>query len=350
MKTVLLAPTPPPRGGIAGWTERMLKTELKNGWQISVVDEKLLGKREVFGKNSKRNILNEIKRCFRIWNDLKEELKFDEVQVVQSCIPATTTAMMREFVCESITHRHKKKFIIHFRCTLPNMVKGKLAQIILLNFASKADGIFVLNQQSANFLEALGCKTSMEIIPNFIEDFKLQEKKIVRDTIKKLVYVGGVIPEKGCDIIISTAKMMPEKEFYLVGKNGMADIDAPPNVFFTDELDKNEVEKFLQDADVFLFVSRFYGEGFSNALAEAMAQGLPCIASDWAANRDMLEDKGGIILPVNTPEAVKEAIDLLEPRQKRISCGSWNVQKVLKCYTESIITSKYVDAYERICK
>ena len=40
MKVVLLAQTPPPHGGIAGWTERMLKARLKNGWEVVVVDEK----------------------------------------------------------------------------------------------------------------------------------------------------------------------------------------------------------------------------------------------------------------------------------------------------------------------
>ena len=39
MKTVLLAPTPPPAGGIAKWTMRMLNATLKNGWTVSVVDE-----------------------------------------------------------------------------------------------------------------------------------------------------------------------------------------------------------------------------------------------------------------------------------------------------------------------
>ena len=59
MKVILLAPTPPPAGGIAGWTARMLKAELKNGWTIRVVDEKVIGKRGVFGQSNKRNYVTE---------------------------------------------------------------------------------------------------------------------------------------------------------------------------------------------------------------------------------------------------------------------------------------------------
>ena len=41
MNVVLLAPTPPPYGGIAVWTDRMKKAKLKNGWKVKVVDEKI---------------------------------------------------------------------------------------------------------------------------------------------------------------------------------------------------------------------------------------------------------------------------------------------------------------------
>ena len=59
MKVVLLAPTPPPAGGIAGWTERMVKTTLKNDWGVVVVDEKQIGNRELFSSNKiKRNMWN----------------------------------------------------------------------------------------------------------------------------------------------------------------------------------------------------------------------------------------------------------------------------------------------------
>lgn len=348
MKVILLAPTPPPRGGIAGWTERMQHAKLKNGWEIAVVDEKLQGGREVFGEKAKRNIFSEIKRCFYIWRGLKKELKCEDAKVVQSCIPATTTAMLRENICALITRKHDRKFIIHFRCTLPNMVKGTAAGLVLRRFTSKADAIFVLNSQSKEFLEKSGCKAQIEIIPNFIENESIREKDFFREEIEKLVYVGGVIPEKGCDLIINAARLLPEIEFCLVGKNGMQGYEIPSNVILTGEVDKKAVEAYLQDADGFIFASRFYGEGFSNALAEAMAHGLPCIVTDWAANRDMIENKGGIVLNQSSPDELIKAIKELEASEKRSECGKWNVQKVLENYTEQIITSKYVDVYERL--
>ena len=70
MKVCLLAPTPPPIGGIAGWTVRMLEAELENDWSVVVVDEKLSGKRTGFGGRKKPVITDEVIRCCRIWWNL----------------------------------------------------------------------------------------------------------------------------------------------------------------------------------------------------------------------------------------------------------------------------------------
>ena len=52
----------------------------------------------------------------------------------------------------------------------------------------------------------------------------------------------------------------------------------------------------------------FPWRSFSNSLAEAMASGVPCIVSDWAANKDMIENKGGIVVPIHSPFDAVEAL------------------------------------------
>ena len=96
-KAVLLAPTPPPAGGIAQWTVRYLASPLKNGWQLELVDEKLIGGREAFGAGTKRSLLTEAKRCLRIWSGLHRALKDDAARLAHSCIPAEPGAMLRDY-------------------------------------------------------------------------------------------------------------------------------------------------------------------------------------------------------------------------------------------------------------
>lgn len=58
MKVVILGCTPPPVGGIAEWTMRMLNSQLKNGWEIILVDDKMIGGREAFGGGTKKELLH----------------------------------------------------------------------------------------------------------------------------------------------------------------------------------------------------------------------------------------------------------------------------------------------------
>lgn len=352
MKVVLLAPTPPPAGGIAGWTVRMMNAHLKDGWTVAVVDEKTIGSRQTFGKAGKRNLFDEIKRCFQIWGNLRRELRDPEAQVVHSCIPSVTFAMMREYVCACITHSKRRKFIIHFRCTVPNTTKGKMGHFMLRRLCNKSDMVFSLNRQTTDYLYQI-TKTQIVQIPNFIASEELMESHEVRDELKTVLYVGGLVEDKGVGDCLKIAAHFPEIEFRLAGKGDAvfeqyAREHQLNNVVFLGQLDRASVKEELMKADVFLFMTYFRGEGFSNALCEAMAAGLPCVVTDWAANADMVGDDGGVVVPVKDVDKAVEAIrSMLDPKTRRVMSES-NISKVQSKYLEPIVINQYVDGYNEL--
>lgn len=351
-KVVLLAPTPPPAGGIAGWTVRMMNATLKNDWGVVVVDEKVMGNRQVFGEGSKRNLLTEAKRCFRIWRDLKKALRDPEVKVVHSCIPSITSSMMREYICARIAKRRKKKFIVHYRCTVPNTTKGKLGHFMLKRLCNKSDLILTLNSQTDEFLRGI-TKTPYKLIPNFISAGELVESHVINPELKRVLYVGGVIETKGAYEILGLAKRFPQIEFRMVGKSEAAVEEYArengiTNAVFTGAKDREGVKAELAEADVFLFMTYFRGEGFSNALAEAMAAGLPCIATDWAANRDMIGTEGGAVVGVKDVDGAAAALESMMSAEVRAAQSRANIKKVSDCYVDSVVLDMYVDAYEEL--
>ena len=351
-KVVLLAPTPPPAGGIAGWTVRMMNATLKNNWEVAVVDEKVIGNRQVFGEGSRRNIFTEIKRCFRIWGGLKNTLRDPETKVVHSCIPSITSSMMREYVCACIAKRRKKKFIVHFRCTVPNTTKGRLGLFMLKRLCNKSDLILTLNSQTDEFLSGI-TKTPYKMIPNFISSGELVESHMIDPEIKRVLYVGGVVETKGAYDMLEVARRFPNIEFRLVGSTEAAVVEYARsngivNAVFTGPKNREEVKAELSCADVFLFMTYFRGEGFSNALAEAMAAGLPCIATDWAANRDMIGEDGGFIVGVKDVDGAEKALKAMMSADVRAAQSKANLKKVAENYIDSVVLNMYVDAYESL--
>lgn len=349
---VLLAPTPPPIGGIAQWTVRMMNATLKHGWKVEVVDEKIVGKREVFGDKVKHNIKDEAIRCFNIWNGLRKCLKRQDTLIVHSCIPANTMPVIRECICAVITKLKHRKFIVHFRCTVPNMVTSSLNRIAVKMLCNLSDCVMVLNHQSKDYIKTLS-KTSVKIIPNFVETNELQHSHVINKDVKRVLYVGGVIEAKGCIDLIEVAKAFPDIEFRFVGNPEAIVKKAASkvkNVVLLGEKDRAGVNEELENADIFAFLSYFKGEGFSNALAEAMAEGLPCLVTDWAANKDMIEDQGGEVVPIRSPQEAANAIKKMLPMEVRQQQSEFNRNKIKTAYASDIVLDQYVDCYESLLR
>ncbi len=90
---------------------------------------------------------------------------------------------------------------------------------------------------------------------------------------------------------------------------------------------RTDVHELLGMADLFLFPSR--REGLSVSLMEAMASGLPCVASRIRGNVDLIEDgKGGYLCPPEDEDAFAAAVTRLLADDHRAEMGRWNREKI----------------------
>ena len=79
-----------------------------------------------------------------------------------------------------------------------------------------------------------------------------------------------------------------------------------------------------------------------------MARGLPVITTDVGANKDMLEDNGGVIVPVNDSDAIDVAIQQMSDKNLRKQMSRFNVEKVERNYTIDIVMQRLTDLYKSI--
>lgn len=100
---------------------------------------------------------------------------------------------------------------------------------------------------------------------------------------------------------------------------------------------REDVREILNSADVFVFPS--YREGLAVSIMEAMAAGLPVLASNIRGNSDLIDsDKGGFLFNPNDSAELSSFIsELKNNKGKRISFSKYNKEKVKKYELDNVL-------------
>lgn len=339
MKVLLLSPLPPPAGGIATWTEKYCESMNSKGHSVSLVNTTIVGRRAA-GASGKR-LIDELVRAVRIIKNTYRVLCKEDVDCVHINSSCSAFGLLRDLLCSLMAK--KRPVLLHCHCNVEDQVgQSRLGKRLFVLLAKKADCVLVLNERSLHYVQKLGC-TKAKILPNFIDLDAITPARTTRENISKILFVGHIRKEKGLFELLEAAVALPEITFELVGPvyENLDGNSIPRNVHLLGMQPKMAMPSFLIDADVFLFPS--YSEGFSMALLEAMAAGLPAIATDVGANRDMLEDQGGVLIPTKDAQAIVAAVKKLQSRPVRVSMAAWNQEKVKATYTVDRVVRQLLD-------
>jgi len=324
------------KGGIAVFTDIFLDNSAKAGLDCDLLNIALHRART---KTGKRNFLDEYRRTRRIASDLKTKLKKNKYDVAYINTSCGTFGIARDyFIANAIKRKQPQcKIVVQFHCDVATQCFRRIAKFYLKRMARVCDNLFALNQASDRFLRETCGKASI-IVPNFIEEsFVRTVPKSVSETIRKALFVGSVQAQKGVYEIIELANRFPLIDFVLLGNvcESFAKIAIPDNVRMFGVKKREEIMQALDEADVFIFPT--HSEGFSVALLECMARGVPSVTTDVGANLKMLENQGGRVVPVRDVDQMEQALREIMPKEVREKMSRWSVEKVKNNYTAAAV-------------
>ncbi|WP_164743472.1 glycosyltransferase family 4 protein [Microbacterium sulfonylureivorans] len=154
----------------------------------------------------------------------------------------------------------------------------------------------------------------------------------------RIMFVGRVVPEKGPDVLLRAAAALAREdvEIVIVGSQGFDSAAAlsayeqelrtlaasvAGGVSFEPFVDRSALPALLQSADIFIASSR-WAEPSGLTIGEAMATGLPVIASDIGGIPGVLGE-AGILVKADDDRALGEAIAaLLDDDGRRARIGA----------------------------
>lgn len=109
------------------------------------------------------------------------------------------------------------------------------------------------------------------------------------------------------------------------------------------------VADYLKVSDLFIHSSK--GEGCSNAILEAMAAGLPIIASDTGGTSEIVLSENGMLFPYKEVGALKNALfELLRDERKRKQMGKFSSAQIEEKFSVKAMMENYVGIIRNISK
>lgn len=167
-------------------------------------------------------------------------------------------------------------------------------------------------------------------------------KKNYSYAIKSLKYLKAICPPEIWKRLVYIIVGKDVKE----NQNLVDELGLKNKVILSDPIFNDMLADCYRTSDLFLNPSLI--EGFALVNLEAMAAGLPIIATNVPGNRDAINDKVGYLVDVNFPQQMADKIlSLLKDRNMK-NLLSQNAAIESQNYTWQKVVDKYVDLYKLI--
>ena len=216
---------------------------------------------------------------------------------------------------------------------------------------SAATVVTAVSQFTAKLVKKeLGYRGNVQVIYNGVDINTFFPKQKKETELTKVLFSGNLTRRKGVDLLPLIADKLNAniKILYTTGLRTKKTLPAHPNLKNIGAISYSYMPKVYQDADILLFPT--VREGFGLAAAEAMACGLPVVASNCSAIPELIDNgKGGFLCPVGDVNAFAEKINLLAGSPKiRREMGEYNRWKVEKYFTVRQMVKKYEELFEEV--
>jgi glycosyltransferase involved in cell wall biosynthesis len=221
----------------------------------------------------------------------------------------------------------------------------------------KASAIVANSQGLKNRALKFMPSAKIDIIPNGVDTECFRPAQTTSESQKlRLITVGRLSVTKRVEILIEAIDILNRQSkvrFKIVGggqllqklKQIVTENNLDNIVELTGRIDSEEMPQIYRQNDVFISASKM--EGMSNAMLEAMASGLPIIATRCEGVDELIDENGLVIENANAEEIAKAIKKLIDDPQLRNQMSE-AARKQAEKFTWGQIADQYLKIYERI--
>lgn len=358
LKVAMVAPVPPPYGGIGNWV-LLLDEYVKNRNDIRFVHINTAPvSRGLDGRSLWDRVATQGFIMFRLRKELEKAIKGKQVDVVH-ITTSGQMAIIRDIAMLKTAKKYGIPSIYHIHFgRIPEIASNNSREWKLIHKAMKiSDQVIAIDHKTEKAIHDFAPEVNVCYIPNPFDMDKASD--IQKDGLRKVViFIGWVVKTKGIEELLQAWERVhtrfndwilkivgPYSEDYLTYLKAKY---SQAQIVFEGEKKHDDALNMLSQASIFTLPS--YTEGFPNAVLEAMAFEKPIIATDVGAIPDMLQGCGMVIQKENVDALENALVKLLEDEELRESLGKAAKQKIEQEYSLERVFNKYMDIWRKKVK
>lgn len=358
---------PPVIGGIEVWTKEIAQGLAKKGCAVFVLTGRVV---DVPNKEEREN-LKVARTSFFVLKNLSHSPIFYTLFLWPILFWQSYFLIKKEkidilfcsgFLSGLLGHCLKRVLGLPFIITVQSQQKKLFWKKFVY---SRADYCVASSQDIANYFKKIGVKR-IEILPNGIdltrfqnqdrqkarEELGLQENDFAIMTVARLEKVKGIeYLIKALHILVSNYQLPTiNYQLIIVGDGSerrmlekmVASLGIQERVKFLGAVDNSRVPYYLSAGDCFCLPS--LQEGFGIVVLEAMAAGLPVIASKVGGLLDIVQDnENGLLVEPGNSQAISQAIEKIRDNSELARQLTNKAKQDLAKYDWSAICQKVLD-------
>lgn len=235
------------------------------------------------------------------------------------------------------------------------------AQKLYRQTLKRVDHLFAVTTEAAEYYGRSISSKKLSVVPAGIDVTKYTQVASHKHNQQIVLAVCYLIKRKGIDLLLEAwAKIVrfhPKARLWIIGngpeeqnlKQQAQSLGVANKVRFWGFIDNKKVGKYYAEAGIFTSPTR--AEPFGQTLLEAMAAGLPIVASATGGINDIVTKEVGIKFPVNNVNRLAAALDKLlrEPNTVK-NMSKEATTRVKKVYDWSVIMKVYEQKWAELLK
>jgi len=231
---------------------------------------------------------------------------------------------------------------IHYKTDLRYFTKKALELASVVTSVSEFTADLVRDE--------LGYSGEIRVIYNGVDEVQFSPIKKINSKKIKVLFSGNLTRRKGADMLPLIAKQLdPGIEiFYTKGLRTKNSLPYLSNLVNIGAIPFSEMPQVYQDADILLFPT--LREGFGLAAAEAMACGLPVVATECSSLPELIVDgEGGYLCELgNVNEFAGKINELAASPGLRREMGQFNRERVEAKFTLQRMVDDYCNVFDQV--